>query len=315
PWFETSLEPAALDEPQAFDPALPFYARPTTLDELIALRSRHPDARLVAGATDLWLETTQQLRPLEQLIDVTRVTDLQRVEPAHFQSRQGFWVGSAVTYTALEPLLQRHYPGFAHLLTRLGSRQIRNRGTLGGNIANASPIGDTPPVLLALDAWVELAGPDATRTMALEHFFLDYRKTALARDEIISRIFLPALEEHASLRVWKLSKRREDDISAVLGAFHYTLENGVLAQVRLGFGGMAATPRRAAAAEAALEGQPLSKASFQAAQQALSADFQPMDDVRGGRAYRELAAANLLERLYVTLTTPDQEVMLHAYAH
>ncbi|MCP1314672.1 xanthine dehydrogenase small subunit [Halomonas sp. 707D7] len=315
PWFETSLELAALDEPQAFDPALPFYARPTTLDELIALRSRHPDARLVAGATDLWLETTQQLRPLEQLIDVTRVTDLQRVEPAHFQSRQGFWVGSAVTYTALEPLLQRHYPGFAHLLTRLGSRQIRNRGTLGGNIANASPIGDTPPVLLALDAWVELAGPDATRTMALEHFFLDYRKTALARDEIISRIFLPALEEHASLRVWKLSKRREDDISAVLGAFHYTLENGVLAQVRLGFGGMAATPRRAAAAEAALEGQPLSKASFQAAQQALSADFQPMDDVRGGRAYRELAAANLLERLYVTLTTPDQEVMLHAYAH
>ncbi|MFG6666337.1 xanthine dehydrogenase small subunit [Halomonas sp. HNIBRBA4712] len=293
----------------------PFFARPEALSELVELRRRFPDARLVAGATDLWLETTQQLAELDQLIDVTRVAELRALDEGSYQQQTGWWVGAAVTYTELEPLLARHFPAFAHLLERLGSRQIRNRGTLGGNIANASPIGDTPPVLMALGARIELAGPAGVRTLALDEFFIDYKKTALERDEVLSRVFIPAPVEGATLRVWKLSKRREDDISAVLGAFHYVIREDVLTQVRLGFGGMAAVSKRATRAEAALEGQPISKASFQAAQRALAEDFTPMSDVRGSRHYREQAAANLLERLYLTLSAPHQEVMLHAYAH
>ncbi|WP_447556234.1 xanthine dehydrogenase small subunit [Vreelandella sp. EE22] len=313
-WYDASLDSTRTPPPSP-ESDTAFFTRPGTLDDLVKLKSRYPTARLVAGATDLWLETTQQLCTLEQLIDVTRVNELRQIEEARFQSQPGWWVGSAVTYTELEDLLERHFPAFAHLLERLGSRQIRNRGTLGGNIANASPIGDTPPVLLALGAWVELAGPDGARELPLDRFFIDYKKTVLNSDEVISRIFIPALVENASLRVWKLSKRREDDISAVLGAFHFVLEDDVLKHVRLGFGGMASTSRRALNAEAALEGQPLTQATFQAAQRALSADFQPMSDVRGSQRYREQAAANLLERLYVTLCTPHSEVMLNAYAH
>ncbi|MFI0471091.1 xanthine dehydrogenase small subunit [Halomonas sp. HMF6819] len=292
-----------------------FFKSPASLEALLDLRAHHKSARLVAGATDLWLESTQQLRSLDQLIDVTRVDELRRIEAAEYQSIPGWWIGAAVTYTELETLFERHFPAFAHLLSRLGSRQIRNRGTLGGNVANASPIGDTPPVLLALGAWLEIVGPNGARRLPLESFFVDYKKTDLQSDEVISRIFIPSLTEHAALRVWKLSKRREDDISAVLGAFHYVIDGGFLSQVRLGFGGMDAVPKRALHAEAALEGQPVTQAGFQAAQRALTEDFAPMSDVRGSSHYRQQAASNLLERLYLTLTAPTQEVMIHAYAH
>ncbi|WP_249976708.1 xanthine dehydrogenase small subunit [Vreelandella olivaria] len=316
PWFDaasTRVPSSPLSAPA--DKHASLYIQPTTLAELTAARQRFPDARLVAGATDLWLESTQRLEELQQLIDVSRVSELQRIEETRFQEQPGWWIGAGVTYTQLEPLLQTHFPAFAHLLHRLGSQQVRNRGTLGGNIANASPIGDTPPVLLALNAWLELATYEGTRQIPLSHFFMDYKKTALAENEVISRIFLPQLTQPAMLRVWKLSKRREDDISAVLGAFCYRLEEGVMRDVRIAFGGMAATPKRAPGVEVALEGQPLSKASFQAAQQALTNDFQPMSDVRGSQHYRQQAALNLLERLYLTLSAPNQEVMLHAYAH
>lgn len=293
----------------------PLFAQPRSLRELTALRLDLPNARLVAGATDLWLETTQRLAALDQLIDTTRVPELGMISPATFQRQEGWWVGAAVTYSRLAPLLATHFPAFAHLLHRLGSEQVRNRGTLGGNIANASPIGDTPPVLLALGAHLELASHAGTRCLPLQAFFIDYKKTALAADEVITRIFIPALEKSASLRVWKLSKRREDDISAVLGAFSYRLEDGKLSDVRIAFGGMAATPRRAPATEAALEGQRVGKQAFQAARQALQDEFEPMSDVRGSQQYRQLAAANLLERLYLSLSSPEQEVMLHAYAH
>lgn len=294
---------------------LDFFAQPSTLEELTELRRRYPSARLVAGATDLWLESTQRLAVLNQLIDVTRVEELAHIEESHFDEQPGWWVGAGVTYSQLEPLLTANYPAFAHLLHRLGSKQVRNRGTLGGNIANASPIGDTPPVLLALKAWVELTNQEGTRTLPLSDFFLDYKKTALAADEVVSRIFIPRLAEDATLKVWKLSKRREDDISAVLGAFHYRLIDGVLSDVRIAFGGMAGVPKRALKAEAALTGQPVTRESFQAAQQSLADEFQPMSDVRGSQHYRQQAAANLFERLYLSLSAPTQEVMLHAYAH
>jgi xanthine dehydrogenase small subunit len=203
------------------------------------------------------------------------------------------------------------------LLHRFASRQIRNRGTLGGNVANASPIGDGPPTLLALDARLRLAGPRGEREIPLEDFFLDYRQTALGDDEVIRAIFLPRLAPDQDCKLWKLSKRREDDISAVLGAFSWRPEEGRLTQVRLAFGGMAAIPKRAYRAEAILEGKEPSAELFHEARQALGEDFTPMTDARGSTEYRRLAAANLLERLYRGLdaATADEEVMLHAYAH
>lgn len=315
-WFDATLPPSESDTQTAgWTRTAPFFAQPTSLAELTRLRKAAPQARLVAGGTDLWLESTQRLAPLDQLIDVSRVSELLNLEEATYEQQQGWWVGAGVTYTQLEPLFKQYFPSFAHLLHRLGSEQIRNRGTLGGNIANASPIGDTPPVLLALNAHIELASATGTRSLALETFFWDYKKTALEADEVVSRIFIPKLLQNTQLRIWKLSKRREDDISAVLGAFSYRIEEGYLRNVRIAFGGMAAIPKRAQATEAALEGSPVNKQAFRAAQQALEDDFQPMSDVRGSQHYRQQAAKNLLERLYLSLSTPDQEVMLHAYAH
>lgn len=315
-WFDAML-PASTSDSKLTHPTdeAVFFAQPTTLAALTELRQAAPKARLVAGGTDLWLENTQRLAPFDQLIDVSRVAELLTVEKATFESNVGWWIGAGVTYTQLEPLFDEHFPAFAHLLHRLGSQQIRNRGTLGGNIANASPIGDTPPVLLALGAHLELASTNGQRCLALEDFFLDYKKTALATDEVVSRIFIPQAAEGSQLRVWKLSKRREDDISAILSAFSYRVEQGILHDVKIAFGGMAAIPKRAQAAEAALEGCTLSAEAFRAAQQALEDDFHPMSDVRGSQHYRQQAAKNLIERLYLSLSTPDHEVMLHAYAH
>ncbi|WP_299312452.1 xanthine dehydrogenase small subunit [uncultured Halomonas sp.] len=316
-WLDLAVDATAPTQESAAGSA---FVQPSTLAELIEERRRHPEAPIVAGGTDLWLEVTQRLRRFERLVDVTRVAELIAIEEATLaDGREGWWIGGAVTYAQLEPLLTEHYPAFAHLLHRLGSAQVRNRGTLGGNIANASPIGDTPPVLLALGSRLWLAGPDGERELPLNDVFLDYKQTALREGEVIRAVFLPRPEPGRHLRVWKLSKRREDDISAVLGAFAWRLEDGVLREVRLAFGGMAAIPKRATAAEAALEGQPPTVASFQAARAALEQDFQPMSDVRGSAHYRSLSSANLLERLRLVIAQQqahsDREVMLHAYAH
>ena len=315
-WLDASL-PASACAPQTLNTSesAPFFVQPTSLEALTQLRQSAPQARLVAGGTDLWLESTQRLAPLDQLIDVSQVAELLIVEEAKHEHQSGWWIGAGVTYTQLEPLFDKHFPAFAHLLHRLGSQQIRNRGTLGGNIANASPIGDTPPVLLVLGAQVELASVNGKRYLALEEFFLDYKVTALAADEVVSRIFIPQPIDGSQLNVWKLSKRREDDISALLGAFSYRLEQGVMRDIRIAFGGMAATPKRALAVEAALEGSAITREVFRAAQQALEDDFQPMSDVRGSQHYRQQAAQNLIERLYLSLSAPNHEVMLHAYAH
>ncbi|WP_104203512.1 xanthine dehydrogenase small subunit [Billgrantia saliphila] len=305
---------------QADPPADATFLQPTSLAELNECLKRHPRARLVAGGTDLWLETTQRLARFERIIDVTRVAELNAVDEATLKDgRHGWWVGAAVTYSRLEPLLEEHYDAFAHLLHRLGSQQVRNRGTLGGNIANASPIGDTPPVLLSLGSRLRLVGPEGERELPLDEFFLDYKRTALREGEAIRAIFLPRPAAGQTLKVWKLSKRREDDISAVLGAFTWRMEDGILRDVRLAFGGMAATPKRAARAEAALEGHAPDASAFLAAREALAEDFQPMSDVRGSADYRRLSAANLLERLRLVIaqaeTDSPREVMLHAYAH
>jgi len=265
---------------------------PTTLVELDDLLQRHPQARLIAGGTDLALEATQSLKPFPQLIHLDQVSELQRLEsnPTHLL------IGAARTYAdCLDALAE--FPGVAALLERLGSLQIRQRGTLGGNIANASPIGDMPPVLLALDARLHLRRAGSVREIPIGEFFTGYRKTVLQPGEYIEAVLIPRLRNNQRLRVDKVSKRRDDDISAVCLALRLDFDDGgIVRTARVACGGMAATPLRGARAEAALLGRAFDADAVLAAQAALPEDFQPIDDLRASAAYRLKVAQNLLQR-------------------
>ncbi|MFK4015947.1 xanthine dehydrogenase small subunit [Cobetia marina] len=282
------------------------FHRPTRLEDLLALRAAHPQAPLIAGGTDLMLEYTQRLRDFPALIDTTRVAALGTIEEGEHAGQAGWWIGAAVTYRQLMPLLREHYPEGAELLTRLGSEQIRNRGTLGGNIGNASPIGDMPPLLIALEAYLQLMSVDGERILKLEDFFLDYKRTQLMPDEIIHSLFLPRPVHNQRLAVHKLSKRRDDDISTLLGVFAWRRDaSGHAQHWRVAFGGMAGIPTRAPHLEALLSRETLE--SLTPAQldtltrhrieQAIQADFSPLSDVRGSREYRLLAASHLVPRV------------------
>jgi xanthine dehydrogenase small subunit len=205
------------------------------------------------------------------------------------------------------PALIANYPALGTYLARLGSRQIRTMGTLGGNIGTASPIGDMPPVLIALEAKLKLASIRGTRELALEDFFLAYRKTALAADEVIQSITVPKLSAGEVFFCDKLSKRRDQDISTVAAGYRLTISKGQVENARIAYGGMAATPKRAKAAEAALL-----KDGFAAAAQALETEFKPIDDWRGTGAYRLQAAKNLLRRLELRVQSPGHAVEVEA---
>lgn len=268
------------------------FTAPLSLADLRAQLAANPQARLVAGSTDLALEITQQLKTLPQLISVEQVAELRALE----QDEKNLTIGSALRYVEFGPLLNQYWPAFAPMLERLGSLQIRNRGTLGGNIGNASPIGDMPPPLIALGAQVQLDGANGSRWLVLEDFFLDYKKTALQPGEFIRavRVAKPAANER--LFIYKISKRLDDDISAVLAAFWLRFEGEQVADCRLAYGGMAGIPKRALNAEAALRGQAFDEPAITAAANALAQDFTPMSDVRASAAYRQEVAGNLLRR-------------------
>ncbi|GGB92254.1 xanthine dehydrogenase [Marinobacterium zhoushanense] len=264
---------------------------PATCDELVALLQAYPEAQLVAGGTDLALSVTQQLKQPAVLIYTGAVAELNTIH----ETEHCLQIGGAVSYSRLEPQLKRHYPEFGLLLDRLGSLQIRNQGTLAGNVANASPIGDTPPVLLALGAKLHVRSGNRCQAIEIDDFFTGYRQTALPTSAFIEQIEIP-LQQDRLLKVFKVSKRLDDDISAVCAAFNLRLEQGVVTDARLGFGGMAAVPARALNAERALIGQPFTENGVRAAQQALAQDFSPIDDVRATAEYRLIVARNLLLR-------------------
>lgn len=273
---------------------------PQTLEELAMLYQQHPQAKLLAGGTDLALEVTQRHQDLPLMIAIGQIEALKQV------SQQGdrLILGAGVTLSDLYPLLANYHPAFGELLARFASQQIRNQGTLGGNIANASPIGDAAPLLLALDAHLMLRCGTVRRELPLNDFFLDYRQTALQPGEFIESIVLPA-QAPADFRAWKVSKRLEDDISAVCGAFNLTIEQGTIRDARVAFGGMAATPKRARLCEQLLVGQPWRRATVELAAQALAQDFTPLSDFRASSAYRLLVAQNLLRRYFIALTAPQ----------
>jgi xanthine dehydrogenase small subunit len=298
------IEPPPRAEPRATSASFGTFHAPRSLAELLVLRAAHPDALLLAGATDLGLLASRSRKPPAQLIHVAHVPELTVLH----DGVDSLTIGAAVTYVQAMPLLVARYPALGPYLSRLGSRQIRTMGTLGGNIGTASPIGDMPPVLIALEASVSLASTRGVRVMPLEEFFVGYRKTALAPDEVIAAVSLPKLWTGEVFFCDKLSKRRDQDISTVAAGYRLRLEDGRISDVRVGFGGMAATPKRAIHVEQVLKGQVFSAAAFEAAANAVSRDFQPIDDWRGSAVYRLGAAANLLRRLYWRIAEPSAVV-------
>jgi xanthine dehydrogenase small subunit len=297
---ETAAPPAPRTESPAFDGV--FFA-PRTLDDLVTLRARHPDALLLAGGTDLGLLASRSRQPPKAVIHVAHVPELNVIDASEKQ----LTFGAAVTYARAMPVLVEAFPALRSYIARLGSRQIRTLGTIGGNLGNASPIGDMPPVLLALETQVKLVSSRGERELPLEEFFVGYRKTALAPDEVIQSFTLPRLWPGESFQCDKVSKRRDQDISTVAGAYRVRVKNGRIEDARLAFGGMAATPKRARHAEEALL-----KDGFDAARAALAQDFQPLDDWRGTAAYRLQVAANLLRRLELRLAEPQRPVEVEA---
>jgi xanthine dehydrogenase small subunit len=270
-----------------------LYA-PATLDELARLCAAQPDATILSGATDVGLWITKQHRRIATFISTGRVRELQSVT----QNDSTLRIGAGVRWADLEEAVARHYPDFAELLRRFGSVQVRNAATVGGNIANGAPVGDGPPALIALGASLVLRQGAARRTLPLEAFFLAYGRQDRRPGELIEAVEVPIIGPPGRLRCYKVSKRFDQDISAVCGCFNIDAADGHVRQARIAFGGMAAMPKRAAQVEAALTGRPWTPATVMAALPAFESDFTPIDDLRGSAAYRMQVAKNLLVKYF-----------------
>ena len=298
---EDAPVPTWMVEPDA--PQIPAPFAPETLDALATWYAANPDATLIAGATDVGLWVTKQLRDLDNVVFLNRCTDLQQIS----QTADTITFGAGVTmldmHTALKPL----HPSYAQMVRRYGSEQVRGAATIGGNIANGSPIGDNPPALIALGATLHLRHGDKTRSIPLQDFFISYGKQDRAPGELVTGVTIP--KSAPALRVYKLSKRFDQDISAVCGAFNITVKGGKVQAAVIAFGGMAGTPARAKTLEAALIGQPWTMATVHAALPAFATDYTPMSDMRASAAYRLEAAQNMALRYFADLSGQQVSVL------
>ena len=292
------------------------YWQPESESELQSLLKNHPEARLIAGGTDLMLESTQLFQPLPEIVDLNRISSMRQI----VMECESVEVGAAVTYTELEAAFEAHDPELLAMLSRLGSRQIRNRGTVGGNIGNASPIADMPPFLLVLDAVLVItASHGQERLEKLVDFYVGYRETTLRSGEYIARIRFNRVKPEQSLRLYKLSKRYEDDISSVMGAFLWDPDTGM----KIAYGGMAAVPARAVRTEAEInrrdwEGDGyVDDQALESVSAALRDEFTPISDVRASAEYRHEMACNLLRKACLHFaavkagTDSDEELFCH----
>ncbi|HYJ53041.1 MAG TPA: xanthine dehydrogenase small subunit [Allosphingosinicella sp.] len=273
----------------------PAYGHPASADELADLLLAHPETRIVAGATDVGLWVTKGLQDLGPVVFITDIADLRQIE----ETPDGLTLGAAVRYSEAKDALARLHPDLGELVRRIGGLQVRNAGTIGGNIANGSPIGDMPPALIALGAELTLRRGSERRTIPLEDYFVAYGKQDRQPGEFVESVRIPRPAPGTTIRVVKLSKRFDSDISALCGAFAIRLESGQVAEARVAFGGMAGIPARAPACEAALTGKPWSEDMIEAAAEALTLDYQPLSDLRGSAGYRLAAAANLVRGLWL----------------
>jgi xanthine dehydrogenase small subunit len=269
---------------------------PATVDQLADLVANHPDATLVAGATDVGLWITKMLMRPGKTITLGRVAELDRIE----DRGDHIVIGALASVSDAQAALGALDPQIDELIRRFGSEQVRNAGTIGGNVANGSPIGDSPPLLIALGASVVLRRGLERRTVPLEKFFIAYKKQDRQPGDFVEEIIVPKPKPGSLIHVSKISKRFDEDISAVCAAFRIERDgSGKVTEAVLAFGGMAATPKRAETAEAALVGRPFSLASAEAAATAIAADFSPLDDWRASARYRSTVAANLIRRFQI----------------
>jgi len=276
------------------------YQMPSTLVELLTARAAQPKAQLVAGCTDVGLWVNKMHKQFDTVIDVSRVAELRRIE----QHGGSLVIGAAATLQDAFTALLQSWPELKTFAARFAGLPVRNSGTLGGNVANGSPIGDSMPLLIALKSRLVLASLRGEREMPLEDFYTGYRQNLLAADEVVAFIKVPLPASSSSsqttlLRAYKISKRYDDDISAVCLVLNLTLESGVVSDISIGVGGVAATPVRARKTEAALHGHPWTATSVQAAVQTLRAEFEPISDMRASSSYRRQVLGNLLQRFWL----------------
>ena len=275
-----------------------YYFAPVTLDALADISLAYPDATYLAGGTDVGLWVTKQHRELAQVI---YIGDVQELKHIHVTNRS-VEIGAGVSFTDAMEVLGEHYGDMGELIRRIGSVQIRNSGTVGGNIANGSPIGDSMPALIAAGASVTLRMGALERTMPLEDYFIDYGKQDRQPGEFVAQISVPVPNENLRYRAYKISKRFDQDISAICACFAFEISKGKIEDARIAFGGMAAIPKRAAAAERALVGQPFDADHIERAVAALAEDFSPISDMRASADYRMAVAQNLLRKAFIEMT-------------
>jgi xanthine dehydrogenase small subunit len=276
-----------------------FYA-PQSLAELTRLRAAHPHATILAGGTDVGVWVTKQFHILDDIVYIGQVAELKEIRAEAGVLR----IGAGVSLTDGYAALVQYYPQLTEMWERFASVPIRNAGTLGGNVANGSPIGDAMPGLIALGARVVLRNSARARVLPMEDLYVAYMQKAMQPDEVVEAVEVPLPSPAVQFRAYKVSKRYDSDISAVCAAFAIKVERGIIVETRVAFGGMAATPKRASHTEAALAGKPWTETTLRAARAALATDYTPLTDMRASAAYRMQVAQNLLERFYLE-TRPD----------
>jgi len=286
------------------------FVIPASVEDLAAVLEAEPTATVVAGSTDVGLWVTKHMRKIAPVVFIANIEGLQGLS----HDKGVISIGAGVTYTEAFEMLSKHIPALGPLIDRIGGQQVRNMGTIGGNIANGSPIGDTPPALIALGATLTLRKGKTSRAISLQDFFIAYGKQDRAPGEFVEAVHVPVPAKGVHFAVHKITKRRDEDITATLGAFWLSLaKDGTVADVRIAYGGMAATPKRASAVEAALVGQPWTEATVEAAMVKYAEDFTPLTDMRATAEYRALAAKNLLLRFYMETTGTKAPLTVSRY--
>lgn len=279
--------------------------RPANTEQLAELLASVDDTTLIAGSTDVGLWINKEFREVSPLVSIAHIESLHQIT----QDEHGLTLGACVTYSEAAPVLLLTYPELTDYWYRIGGEQIRNMGTVGGNIANGSPIGDTPPVLIALGASVRLSSSQGSRDLLLEDYFIDYGIQDLHDSEFIESVFIPApvtdKDRQTHLAAYKISKRFDEDISTLCCALSLTLSGGRVIAAVFAYGGMAATPKRAAAAELAVIGEYWTEETLENACMEIANDFSPLSDWRASAGYRQLVASNLLRRFYLETAGGD----------
>ncbi|MFA6033374.1 MAG: xanthine dehydrogenase small subunit, partial [Myxococcota bacterium] len=284
---------------------------PADADDFAAVLDKEPGATIVAGSTDVGLWVTKHMRAISPAIFIGDLDGLCAIA----EDNGVITIGAGVTYTEAFSTLAKHIPALGALVDRIGGDQVRNMGTVGGNIANGSPIGDMPPPMIALGARLTLRKGNTRRTILLQDFFIAYGKQDRQPGEFVEAVHVPVPGEDTKFAVHKVTKRRDEDITAALGAFFLTLaKDGTVADVRIAYGGMAATPKRAFAVENALRGKPWTEQTVEAALAAYAGDFAPLTDMRASAEYRAMVARNLLLRFFAETSGTSEPIQVSRYA-